>query len=171
MNPSDDNDLVCSHCRNEINADDDFCPHCGAMFAEALCCHRHKKSPADGVCIICALAYCGECGTLVQGRFLCNRHGNYEIYEGLARVFGVLDDVAAQFAKSCLDQAGLHPLLYCRRQPRGGPRFVYTLYAAAGDFDGHIINEIKVMVPCREVPQAEKVLKDLNIAASISPDT
>ena len=84
---------------------------------------------------------------MVATRFLCNNHSSYEIYEGMVRVYGVLDDLAGQYAKSCLEQAGLHPLLYCRRQPRGGPRFVYTLYAAGGDYDGHIVNEIKVMVP------------------------
>jgi hypothetical protein len=43
---------------------------------------------------------------------------------------------------------------------------VYTLYEAAGDYDGHIINEIKVMVPCQEVEEAEKVLISLNLKQS-----
>jgi hypothetical protein len=163
---SDDDGFVCGECKNDILEDDDFCPHCGALLVEQVLCNQHQSIPAEGVCIICALPYCGECGTLVLGRFLCNHHSNYEIYEGMVRVYGVLDDTAAQFAKSCLDQAGLHPILYCRRQPMGGPRFVYTLYAAGGDYDGHIINEIKVMVPCQEVSRAEKVLRDLRILES-----
>jgi hypothetical protein len=81
----------------------------------------------------------------------------------MVRVYGVLDDTAAQFAKSCLDQADLHPILYCRHQPKGGPRFVYTLFRAGGEYDGHIVNEIKVMVPCQEVVRAEKVLRELKI--------
>ena len=81
----------------------------------------------------------------------------------MVRIYGVLDDVAAQYAKSCLEQSGLHPILYCRRQPKGGARFVSALYAAAGDYDGHIVNEIKVMVPCSEVEEAERVLISLNI--------
>jgi hypothetical protein len=81
----------------------------------------------------------------------------------MVRVYGVLDDVAAQYAKTCLEQAALHPILFCRGQPKGGPRFVYTLYEAAGDYDGHIVNEIKVMVPTYEVAEAEKVLASLDI--------
>jgi hypothetical protein len=98
-----------------------------------------------------------------MGRFLCNHHSSYEIYEGMVRIHGVLDDVAAQYAKARLEQAGLHPLLYCRPQPKGGPRFVYTLYEAAGDYDGHIVNEIKVMVPTYEVAEAETVLVSLDL--------
>jgi hypothetical protein len=81
----------------------------------------------------------------------------------MVRIYGVLDDVAAQYTKSCLEQAGLHPILYCRRQPKGGPRFVYTLYSAAGDYDGHVVNEIKVMVPTYEVAEAENVLASLDL--------
>ena len=84
----------------------------------------------------------------------------------MVRIYGVLDDVAAQYAKTCLEQAGLHPILYCRRQPKGGARYVPTLYAAAGDYDGHIVNEIKVMVPCAEVEEAERVLTSLDIQQS-----
>jgi hypothetical protein len=84
----------------------------------------------------------------------------------MARIYGSLNDTPAQHAKSRLEQAGFHPILFCRSQPKGGPRFVYTLFRAAGDFDGHIVNEIKVMVPCQEVLKAEKVLKKLKIPES-----
>lgn len=84
----------------------------------------------------------------------------------MVRVYGVLDDVAAQYAKTCLEQSDLHPFLFCRSQPKGGPRFVYALYRAAGDYDGHIVNEIKVMVPTYEVIDAEKVLANLDIKQS-----
>jgi hypothetical protein len=81
----------------------------------------------------------------------------------MARVYGGLDDLAAQQAKSVLEQAGMHPVLFCRVQPKGGARFVTMLYRAAGDYDGHIVNEIKVLVPCQEVREAEKVLSSLDI--------
>jgi hypothetical protein len=159
----DHENVVCSNCKNDLLESDEFCPHCGAMLVDGLTCERHKSVAAAGVCIICARPYCNDCGGLVFGHFLCDRHSMYEIYEGMVRVYGVLDDVAAQYAKSCLEQAGLRAVLYCRTQPRGGPRFVPTLYAAKGDYDGHVVNEIKVMVPCQEVAKAEEVLRDLNI--------
>jgi hypothetical protein len=169
MREPEDGDFVCSECNNDIRADDDFCPHCGAMLIDGVMCDLHRSAPAAGVCIICALPFCHECGLTVFGRFLCNRHRGEEIYEGMVRVYGVLDDVAAQYVKACLEQAGLHPLLYCRGQPRGGPRFVYTLYASAGDYDGHVVNEIKVMVPCQEATAAAGILADLKIVGGASP--
>lgn len=156
MSHPDDDPFVCPRCSNEVEKEDDFCPHCGELFADAIACNEHPQVPAAGACIICAMPLCGKCGGLVANHFLCGHHITYEIYEGMVRIYGVLDDLAAQYAKTCLEQAGLHPLVFCRRQPKGGPRFVYTLYAAAGDYDGHIINEIKVMVPCQEVEEAVK---------------
>ena len=163
MSTEDDDQLMCSRCSNRAKAEDDFCPHCGELFTDGIRCSQHPQLPASGVCIICALPFCDECGGAVVGHFLCAHHDSYEIYEGMVRVYGGLDDVAAQYAQSCLEQSGLHPVLYCRRQPKGGARFVSALYAAAGDYDGHIVNEIKVMVPCSEVEEAERVLVSLNI--------
>lgn len=163
MTGPDDDGFICDQCNSETLPDNDFCTHCGALFAEGELCDVHRDRAAEGVCIICALPFCRECAARVIGRFLCNHHSTYEIYEGMVRIHGVLDDVSAQFAETCLGQAGLHPILYCRRQPKGGPRFVYTLYSAGGDYDGHIVNEIKVMVSCREVSRAEKVLRELKI--------
>lgn len=161
----------CGKCGNAVKSDDDFCPHCGEIFSESFQCVTHQDRSADGACIICALPFCAECGGMVMGRFLCSHHSSYEIYEGMVRIYGVLDDVAAQYAQTCLEQAGLHPLLYCRRQPKGGPRFVYTLYSAAGDYDGHVVNEIKVMVPTYEVAEAEKVLSSLNLTQTSGATT
>ncbi len=162
--PQAQNDpFVCPSCHNEVHANDDFCPHCGELFAVGITCSAHPRVQALGACIICALPYCRDCGGRVADHFLCHHHSTYEIYEGMVRVYGVLDDVSAQHAKSCLEQAGLHPVLFCRSQPRGGPRFVYTLFRAAGEYDGHIVNEIKVMVPCQEVGKAENLLRTLGI--------
>jgi hypothetical protein len=166
MSNADQDTYACDQCGNAVQPDDDFCPHCGALFSQAFKCTNHQDRDADGACIICALPLCTECGGKVMGKFLCNHHSSYEIYEGMVRVYGGLDDVAAQYAKSCLEQADLHPVLFCRIQPKGGPRFVYTLYASAGDYDGHVVNEIKVMVPTYEVPSAEKVLASLDLIHS-----
>jgi hypothetical protein len=98
----------------------------------------------------------------VQNRFLCSRHDTLEIYEGMARVYGTSDALHAAYLRSCLETAGLHPLLFSRKASPislGGPD--YTLFRAAGDYDGHIINEYKVMVPCREFPAAAAVLAEL----------
>lgn len=156
-------ELECSICKNRVNADDEFCPECGTIFEEGILCTNHPDKDAEGVCTICCLPFCKMCGAEINSRFLCLSHSNYEIYQGMARVFGDLDDTKAQYVKSCLEQAGLHPFIYCRVQPKGGTRLVYTLFEANGDSGGHIVNEIKVMVPCQEVVTAEETLRELKI--------
>jgi len=163
MDEANDNLLTCEDCNNRVNEDDDFCPECGALFIDEIFCDNHGDILADGVCIICSLPFCEKCGVKTNNHFLCNHHSNYEIYQGMARVFGTLDDTVAQHVKTCLEQDGLHPLLFCRHQPKGGPRFAYTLFEAQGDYLGNIVNEIKVMMPCQEVVTAEEVLKSIKI--------
>ena len=163
MEKLENDSIVCQHCDNVVKEDDDFCPECGTIFIDDLHCENHKNILADGVCIICAIPYCKKCAARINDHYLCNRHNGYEIYEGMVRVFGTLDDVIAQFAKDCLEKDGIHPIIFCRDQIKGGPRFVYSLFAAKGDYLGNIVNEIKVMVPCQEVEDAEKILKSVKI--------
>jgi hypothetical protein len=158
----EDNPLVCPVCTNEVGEEDDFCHECGELFAEGIMCEAHPTQNATGVCIVCAKPYCKECGGRVNGRFLCNAHRTTEIYEGLARVFGDSDAVQVEFAKTTLEEAGLHPFLFSRKASplsMGGPD--YTLFRASGEFDGHIINEFKLMVPVQEVVAAKEKLKEL----------
>jgi hypothetical protein len=166
MADSSDNTLTCSDCHQKVNADDQFCPHCGSLFEKNLRCIHHPHEEAAGACIICRLPYGSKCGGRVGKIFLCRKHEAYEIYEGMARVFGVSDDVTAQYACKCLEQEGLHPILYSRKaSPLSLGGADYTLFRASGEYDGHIINEIKVMVPCQEVVEAERVLKKLDLKA------
>lgn len=69
---------------------------------------------AKGVCIICCLAFCSECAGWVNNVFLCAIHEGYEIYEGMARVFGTSDEALAQHVLYSLEHAGLHPFIYSR---------------------------------------------------------
>jgi hypothetical protein len=153
----------CPDCNSEVKKDDEFCTECGALFADEVKCSIHSGADAAGVCIICSLPFCSECGGVNNKHFLCNTHYDYEIYQGMARVYGTLDDPNIQFVNSCLKQAGLHPFVFCRIQPKGGTRIAYSLYESNGDYRGHIVNEIKIMVPCQEVEEAENVLRELKI--------
>jgi hypothetical protein len=163
MENIDDELFSCTQCSSDVKTDDEFCTHCGSILIDNVRCGRHPCDEASGVCVICCLPCCTKCGSIVNHAFLCETHAEYEMYEGMVRIYGSLNDTSAQQAKTCLDQAGFHPMLFCRVQPKGGPRFVYTLFRSAGDSAGHIINEIKVMVPCQEVMKAEKVLRKLKI--------
>ena len=154
--------LTCDDCKNEVARDDEFCPNCGRVFVVNLKCSNHADVEASGVCIICCLPFCRKCGGRVNKLFLCSDHEDYEIYEGRARVYGVSDEVTAQYAQACLKTGGLHPFLYSRKASPisiGGPD--HTTFRASGEYDGHIINEVKVLVPCQEVLRAEKLLREL----------
>ncbi len=153
----------CSICKNQVDSDDEFCTECGTIFDDGINCSVHADIEAEGVCIICCLPFCNQCGANINKHFLCHTHSNYEIYQGMARVYGDLDDTNAQYVKSCLEQAGLHPFIYCKVQHKGGSRLVYSLYEANGDSAGHIVNEIKVMVPCQEIVTAEDTLRELKV--------
>jgi hypothetical protein len=156
--------LTCGQCENEVEKSDEFCPNCGSLFAMNIYCNNHTSIKAEGVCIICCTPFCSECGKWKNHIFLCSIHINYEIYQGMARVFGVSDEAQAQYIASCLEQVGLHPFVFSRKTSPislGGPE--YTLFSASGEFDGHIINEIKVMVPVQEVQQAEEVVRNLGL--------
>jgi hypothetical protein len=169
MEKNDEDVFSCAHCENDVKIDDEFCTHCGSILIDNVRCSHHPDVIAAGVCVICSVPCCKNCGGCVNDLFLCDAHSEYEIYEGMVRIYGSLNDTPAQQAKTCLDQAGFHPILYCRVQPKGGPRFVYTLFRSAGDSFGHLVNEIKVMVPCQEVIKAEKVLRKLKILESPIP--
>jgi len=138
--------FVCTNCGTEAPESHEFCRNCGSVFQEGAYCANHPENDADGVCIICQIALCVSCGAWVHNRFLCTRHRDYEIWEGWARVFTGSEPAQIEYAKLRLEQAGLRPVLH-ESQP------VY--FAASSEF--------KVMVPCGEVNEAERVLVDLKI--------
>ena len=154
--------LFCDFCGTEAPSDAEFCSKCGTIFIDDVTCFNHPDDDARGVCTICHQAYCKRCGLRVSGIFLCNEHSHYEIYEGMARVFGSSDEQQVNFFKTGLEDNGLHPFIYARKtSPLSLGGVEYSLFRASGEFNGHIINEIKLMVPCDEVLQAEKIIDDL----------
>ena len=154
----------CPQCKSAINKADEFCPHCGRILGADVQCDRHADREATGVCIICCQPYCKDCCSRTNGLFLCDHHSGYEIYQGMARVYGTSDPVQAEFAKSCLEKADLHPFIFSRKASPislGGPD--YMLFNASGEYDGHVVNEFKLMVPCQEVAEAEGTLHELEL--------
>ena len=95
--------LECSNCKYRVSEDDEFCTECGTIFEDGITCSVHTDSEAEGVCIICCLPFCNLCGTDFNKHFLCHIHSGYEIYQGVACVYGDLDDTNVQYVKSCLE--------------------------------------------------------------------
>ncbi|MCF8414230.1 MAG: hypothetical protein K9G44_12490 [Melioribacteraceae bacterium] len=157
------NNLVCDICDNEVAEEDEFCMKCGNLFLENVNCSLDDGNSAIGVCVICAEPFCKKHGKRYYTTFFCDEHSHYESYQGMARVHGESDPTNMDYFKSCLEQEGLHPFIYSRKTSPislGGPS--YSLFRASGEFNGHLINELKLMVPFTEVLIAEKLIADLN---------
>ena len=92
--------LLCDFCGTEATNDSEFCTKCGTIFIDNVDCFIHPDDDAKGVCAICHQAYCKKCGLRVNGIFLCNEHSHYEIYEGMASVFGSSDEQKINYLKS-----------------------------------------------------------------------
>ena len=78
----------------------------------------------------------------------------------MASVYETLDLTAIQYAKACLEQDGLHPVLLSSNSPYGASKLLYSILDPVG---ANIFDNIKVMVPCQEVLKAEEILKSINI--------
>ena len=159
MGKSNKDTIVCEVCNNVVKDDDDYCHECGSIFIDDLFCKNHKDIIAEGVCIICSTPYCNECGAMINNHFLCVEHSHYEIFEGMARVYGTVDETTVQYVKTCLEQDGLSPVLLSSHSPYGGSGFSYGLFNVAGNSLG---NEIKVMIPCQDVLKAEEGLRSID---------
>lgn len=154
--------IVCEYCGNETTDDSEFCIKCGNIFVDDVQCLNHSETDAAGVCAICHQAYCKKCGLRVNNIFLCNEHSEYEIVEGMARIFGSSDEAQINYIKVFLEKEGFHPFIYNRKATPmhlGGSD--HSLFRAAGDSRNVIINEIKLVVPCSEVLEAKSVLDEL----------
>lgn len=153
-NASDE--FVCPKCRKRVGEADDFCPHCGVIFSGGVVCEKHHRIEASGVCVVCGVPCCDECGAGVNGLFLCIRHSSYEIFQGMVKVYGTHDEADAEIVKSRLNEAGLHPTLFYLKRFGWKSRVEYAVFEEGKSFSS---SEIKVMVPCQEVTEAENVLK------------
>ncbi len=155
---------LCANCSFEAEDDSDYCPRCGTLFIENEKCETHLKDEAEGVCVICGKPYCSDCGHSVKNVFLCNEHDGYEIYEGMAKVFGTSDEIQIHFVKSCLEENLIHPFIFSKKstpmQLGGNDQ---SLINISGSREEKVLNEIKLMVPCSEVLEAKKLISEINI--------
>ncbi|MBI5647388.1 MAG: DUF2007 domain-containing protein [Ignavibacteriae bacterium] len=157
-----ESEYQCADCGNPVMQEDEFCPHCGSLFVDGVMCRRHPEQAARGVCIVCCTPFCGDCGKTSSNMFLCEEHQKYEIYEGMARVYGTNDEAGAHYIVECLKQQDIPAVAFSRVSSTltfGGPD--YTMFNAVGDYMGRIINEFKVMVPCQLVEKAESLLEEI----------
>lgn len=162
---SSDEPLECGACGRHVREEDEFCVSCGALFVEDIYCINHPETIAEGVCPVCRNAFCSRCGESADNIFLCSEHNHFEIIEAMARVLGSSDPLLVSNGERALKEAGLHPFVFSRKASPlhlGGSD--YTLFRASGDYNGHIVNEFKLMVPLSETLMALYVLDEAGIS-------
>ena len=153
----------CENCKSDIKESDSFCSNCGSIFEEKKC-SNHSENEAEGVCVICSEALCNSCLGRVDDICLCVDHSDYEIYEGMARVYGSSDFPEIKYIEDCLQKEGIKTFIYSRKATNislGGTD--YSLFRPSGDFNGHLINEEKIMVPFDQVLKAKEIINNLEI--------
>lgn len=155
-------EFQCIKCSFPVKETDEYCYNCGSILSEDQKCYLHKDKEALGICLVCLKLCCKKCGLFVNNAFLCNGHSDYEVIEGMGRVYGSSDELELSFYKDALEKEGLHPFIYSRKaSPISLGGVDYSLFRASGEFDGHIVNELKLMVPLGEFLKAEDILKTL----------
>lgn len=155
-------EFVCEICETELKGDENFCPACGTLFEENIFCTNHSDKAAEGVCLVCQKSFCKKCGKMYNGYFLCDEDSEYEIYEGMAKVYGSNDHLQINYYKEILEHEGFHPFIYSRKSNSlhlGAPDF--SLFRPAGDSPSILINEFKLLVPLGEVLKAEEILNEI----------
>lgn len=151
----------CDKCESEVIENDDYCPNCGSIFTDDKCIN-HTDTSAKGVCLICEKVCCSKCGLDVNGAFLCNEHSDVEIIQSMGRVFGTSDSLEIDFIMSVLEDENFHPFKFSRKtSPISLGGTDYTLFRASGESSGHLINEIKIMVPLNEYLEVEKIIENI----------
>ena len=97
----------CDNCGGVVDLDTDYCPQCGALFAEdQYSCTNHPTGIAIGVCVVCQKLFCKECLTEKKKRFYCPDHSNIESSEGWTVIFTSTDYYEAEIVRGRLVSAG-----------------------------------------------------------------
>jgi len=156
----DDESLFCSNCENQIKNSEEFCAHCGLVLLEEKKCYLHKENEAQGICLICLKLCCNKCGLFVNHVYLCNEHNNYEIIEGMAKVYGSNNSIEIGYYTEILEKEGLHPFVYSR-QIISEPFSSLTTSLFGAETNDYKLYELKLMLPLKEVLEAEKILEPL----------
>ncbi|MEW6060863.1 MAG: zinc ribbon domain-containing protein [Bacteroidota bacterium] len=147
---------ICDECGADIGLDSDFCPFCGALYAEdQYSCTNHPLAVARGVCVICQQLFCNDCLKKTNGKFLCIDHQHIELSEGWAVVFTTGDRIEADIVRGKLESAGITT----------NPRNTTTISMMADGFIDNALGRtifkypIKIFVPTEQYFDALAVLE------------
>lgn len=148
----------CPVCKEEVTADSDFCPHCGALFATSkdIVCETHQDQTARGVCIICRKLVCSKCSMVIYGRSFCLDHKKVEVQQDWAKVFQSTEINDAELVKSVLEAAEYRVLV----QNFNSIGFSWDGGGDSPQSRSNLSKPAKVFVPILEYLDAAKTVED-----------
>ncbi|MBV9775063.1 MAG: hypothetical protein JO040_14010 [Gemmatimonadetes bacterium] len=100
----------CPRCETEYEGSD-ACPVCGALRVAAAC-ETHPDRDAEGRCVICGRAVCGECRAGDRDAVLCEEHRAVPMIEGWAQVYTTTGELEAQLLRDNLLAEGIDAQIY-----------------------------------------------------------
>ena len=148
----------CPHCKDEVTADSDFCPHCGSLFTTSkdVVCDTHQDRSASGVCIICRKLVCPKCSSVIHGRTFCSDHKKVEVQQDWAQVFQSTEINDAELVKSVLESAQYRVLV----QNFNSIGFSWDGGGDSPQSRSNLSKPAKVFVPIPEYLGAKKTVED-----------
>lgn len=149
----------CDECGADIGLDSDYCPFCGALFAEEqYSCTKHPIAIATGVCVICQQLFCDECITKKNGKYLCSDHNKIEVSEGWALAFKTGDYIEAEIIRGKLENAGI------KTNPKNTTNIAMMAEGFIDNALGRTIFKypIKIFVPTEQYFDAIEVINENN---------
>lgn len=150
--------LLCGACGRALDADGEYCPHCGTVIKRdrPAQCEIHPEKRGASRCILCGTVMCEVCAKRTSGRYVCARHKRVTIVQDWATVFESPDVAEADLIRSVLHAEGLNVL---------GQNFQSIGYLWEGGGDSLLsrlaINRpAKVFVPIPEYARAIQVIQE-----------
>lgn len=152
----EEEEFFCTECNSEVQSDFEYCPNCGSIFTEDVCCENHTDKEAEGVCVICSLPFCEDCGESVNNLFLCGEHSEVEIFMGTAKLNIDYNLVENTYLYDLLVEEGFHPIQQSSRGMRGSARFDSFNSTGVATSDSS-----RIFVPLQEYVEAMVIVEDI----------
>lgn len=156
---------ACEECGAGVGNADEFCPACGAVFAEKLRCDAHPEAAAFAVCVVCQKKLCQECSVAVSGHHTCEAHENVEWISGWATAAIFPTHLEAELSRQHLKEHGLAALVLSNTiEPLSGTLGLFTINAVTPFFAYREIGggRIRLMTPARDLRRAQDYLAEIN---------
>jgi hypothetical protein len=135
----------CSRCHEDFR-DADACPACGVARAE-FACDAHGDRQADGRCVACGTALCGECSASDRPAHLCAQHRTVVVIEGWAQVYSTTSEFEGQLVSENLRAEGIEAQIYSQKD---------NMFSV----DLGELSIVRVLAPVIEYEHALEVIRD-----------